>query len=174
MALVRAWSLLYVVASSLAILSMFACLLAILFVLGKQLWGTFRPRQTCRPLVASVCCCQQKEKCTLTCQDRHRHHHIITITIVIIIILLPTKREMHADLSGSSSSSSYHHHHHRHHHYIAANKKRNAWSVKIHWSRTPTITFTFTFSHLHFTQTGLSNFPKGWTWRRIYSLSRRS
>ena len=92
-------------------------------------------------------------------------------------MLLPTKREMHADLSGSSSSSSssyqHHHHHHRHHHYIAANKKRNAWSVKIHWSRTPTITFTFTFSHLHFTQTGLSNFPKGWTWRRIYSLSRR-
>ena len=85
--------------------SVHACLLAILFVLGKQLWGTFRPRQTCRPLVASVCCCQQKEKCTLTCQDRHRHRHhhisIITITIVIIIILLPTKREMH-DLSRST------------------------------------------------------------------------
>ena len=99
----RAWSLLYVVASSLAILSMFACLLAILFVLGKQLWGTFRPRQTCRPLVASVCCCQQKEKCTLTCQDRHRRHRIsiINITTIIIIILLPAKREMH-DLSRST------------------------------------------------------------------------
>ena len=42
-------------------------------------------------------------------------------------MLLPTKREMHADLSGSSSSSSssyqHHQHHHHHHHYIAASKK---------------------------------------------------
>ena len=45
-------------------------MLAILFVLWK-LWGTFRARQTCPPLVAgaAVRSCQQKEKCTTTCQD---------------------------------------------------------------------------------------------------------
>ena len=136
-----------IVASSLAILSMLACLLACYTVcFGKAALRDISAAADVSPVSG-------------------------------FSMLLPTKREMHADLSGSSSSSSssyqHHHHHHRHHHYIAANKKRNAWSVKIHWSRTPTITFTFTFSHLHFTQTGLSNFPKGWTWRRIYSLSRR-
>ena len=62
-------------------------MLAILFVLWK-LWGTFRARQTCPPLVAAaaVRACQQKEKCTTTCQDTRTPTITMTISETWVIV----------------------------------------------------------------------------------------